>query len=169
MLEKLIDFVVSISGHISPISIVNQWEKGIILRFGVFNRYAEPGLRFKIPMIESIISIDAATTTLQSMTQTLTTRCGRSVIVGSIIRYHITDIKPYLIDTIDAEDVIRDTLQGAVKTIVSSTHLDKLNLEGTEKKVLRLVRRQLEVFGIAAELVTFSDLGRIKSIRLINE
>lgn len=40
---------------------VDQGERGIVLRFGAFQRIAEPGLNFKLPFIESVYSISLQT------------------------------------------------------------------------------------------------------------
>jgi regulator of protease activity HflC (stomatin/prohibitin superfamily) len=40
---------------------VDQGERGIVLRFGAFQRIAEPGLNFKIPFLESTHTISLQT------------------------------------------------------------------------------------------------------------
>ncbi len=42
----------------AAIKIVSQFEKGLIERFGRFDRMADPGLRFIIPFIERIKKVD---------------------------------------------------------------------------------------------------------------
>ena len=38
--------------------IIDAGERGVVLRFGKVNRVVEPGLRFKMPMAESVIPMN---------------------------------------------------------------------------------------------------------------
>jgi len=42
----------------AAIKIVSQYEKGLVERFGRFDRIVDPGLRFIIPFIERIRRVD---------------------------------------------------------------------------------------------------------------
>lgn len=39
---------------ISGIRIVNQYERGLVERFGKYNRFANPGFNWIIPLIEKL-------------------------------------------------------------------------------------------------------------------
>jgi regulator of protease activity HflC (stomatin/prohibitin superfamily) len=43
---------------IGGVFIVKQWERTAVLRFGQIVRVAEPGLNFRIPLIESVYPVD---------------------------------------------------------------------------------------------------------------
>lgn len=43
---------------ISGAFVVKQWEKTAVLGFGQIVRMAEPGLHFRIPLVESIYPVD---------------------------------------------------------------------------------------------------------------
>lgn len=169
MLERLLDAAIGAWDYIAPGGVVNEWESGVILRLGVFHRYAPPGFRFKWPIMEHLSKTNAATTTMALPSQTLTTGDDQTVVVSAIVRYAVTDPRPYLTSITDPEGVISDTVQGAVKTVISGMPWRELNDKTPERKALNLVRRQVKPFGFHVELITFSDLGRIKSIRLLTD
>lgn len=50
--------LLAVFGLLGSWFIVDQGERGVVLRNGAFKRVAEPGLGFKIPIIESTVDID---------------------------------------------------------------------------------------------------------------
>lgn len=169
MLAKLIDLVVSVWESITPVVIVQQTDAGVILRFGIFNREIAPGLRWKIPCVEYEMVQNVVTTTMLLQSQTLTTKDDKSIVITPIVKYSITDVKAFLLEIWDAEDVLNDVTLGAVKRVVSSLNWSDIIDAKTETTVLNKVRLETKQYGFEIEKVTFADVGRIKSIRLLNE
>ena len=43
---------------IASVKIVNQYEKGVVLRLGKFKSLAEPGLNIILPYLDTLIKVD---------------------------------------------------------------------------------------------------------------
>lgn len=167
MFERLADFLVVSWEYITPFYIINIYESGVVLRLGKYHRTVGAGLRWKWPLIESVLSTNIAVTTMELRAQTLTTKDNKSIVISSVVKYKITDVKPYLLEIWDSVDVISDTTMGAIKKVVTTT--DYADLTGAEKKVLRRVKGQVSEFGVEVLNVVFADQGAIRSIRLITD
>lgn len=167
MLERLADFLVLFWEYITPFFVINVYESAVVLRLGKYHRTVGKGLRWKWPLIETVLSTNIAITTMELRAQTLTTKDGKSVVISSVVKYRIADVKPYMIEIWDSVDVISDTTLGAIKEVITSTNYK--DLAGVEKKVLRKVKRQVAGFGVEVINVVFADLGAIRSIRLISD
>ncbi|MCK4829374.1 hypothetical protein KA005_77335 [bacterium] len=167
MFERLADFFVLSWEYITPFYIINTYEAGVVLRLGKYHRTVGAGLRWKWPLIEAVLSTNTAVTTMELRAQTLTTLDGKSIVISSIVKYRITDVKPYMLEIWDSVDVISDTTLGAIKEVVTAT--DYKNLTGVEKKVLRKVKKQVADFGVEVLNIVFADQGAIRSIRLISD
>jgi membrane protease subunit HflK len=167
MLEQIIQLIISGYEWITPLHVINQYERGVVMRLGIFNRALEPGLRLKWPFIEYIMTATSATTTTPLLSQTLTTMDGTSVVISVIVRHSISDIKTYLLSVADQDGVIMDTTQGAVKTVVNSTMFDDIHNPKIEKLMLKIAKRDLKKFGFLIQDITISDLAKIKTIRLM--
>lgn len=169
MFERLLDLILEFWADVNPVIIVNPFESGIVLRLGKYNRYLKPGLNFKIPFFEQTMTAITVTTTMGLNAQTLVTQDGFSVVISTIVKYNVKDIKPFILDIYDSYDVINDVVQGYVREFVSVNTYDQLAHKGTEKKIMRAVKREAAKYGVQIERVVFSDIGKVKSLRLIQD
>ena len=148
---------------------MDEYESGIYLWKGEFSKYMEVGMNWKLPILHSLSKTDVVTTTMTLTTQTLTTADNASVIVSSVVKYDIFDIKPYLLEMSDAEDVIVDVVKGSIRKVVADHPYSDLNTEDIEKTIVKLARKYMRPFGVNLQRVTFTDVGRIKTLRLLQE
>lgn len=167
MFDKLVDLIVTFIHEILPFKIVDQWEKGVRLNFGKFSNIVEPGLRWKIPFFSQIITTPVITQTVNLKPQTLTSLDEKSVVLSSIVRYHIFDVEKFLLGVMHANDVLVDTTQGTIRDIVESTTWEDLYDLGNY--VLPEVNQQVEKWGIMVEQVSFPDLGQVQTYRVISD
>lgn len=167
MFEKLIDLLISLWGRLCPLEIIEAYNKGGVLRLGRYHRTLEPGLHWKWPIIEDIVSVLACETTQRLPPQTITTKDGVGVVVAAIVRFHIEKIQPYVTDIWDQQDVLVDVSMGAVRLAVSEVDYGVLVSEPPERRVLELVRERVNRYGFKIHAITFTDLGKVRSFRLI--
>jgi regulator of protease activity HflC (stomatin/prohibitin superfamily) len=99
--------------------------------------------------------------------QTLTTKDDVSVVVSAIVKYQVKDIRPFLLEIWDQVDVLADVVAGAVKSAVNSVDYIELASSAAEKAVLDAARSKVNQYGFKVHEVTFTDCGRVRSIRLI--
>lgn len=167
MLDKLIDLIVTFIKDILPFQIVPQWEEGVQLRFGKFFRVVEPGLRWKIPFFDMIITTPVITQTVNLKPQTVTSLDEKSVVLSTIVRYHIDDVEKFLLGVMHANDVLIDTTQGTIRDVVEGTNW--MDLDELGKIVKPVVNQQVEEWGIIVEQISFPDLGEIITYRVMTD
>ena len=167
MIERLLAWLDSVWDAAKPASIVPAYDGGVVLRLGKYHRTVIPGLNWKIPFIDEIITTTTAITTMETRPQTLTTADDVGVVVGAIIKYEIRDPKPYLLDIWDAVDVLKDVAMGALRSCVTKRIWKDLCDPSLEAAVLEILRRDLNKYGFKLHTFTLTDLGRVKSLRLL--
>lgn len=167
MFDKLIDLIVTFIHDILPFKIVDQWEEGVHLRFGKFLRVVKPGLKWKISFFDQIITTPVITQTVNLSPQTVTTLDEKSIVLSSIVRYHIHDVQKYLLGVMHANDVLVDTTQGIIRDMVENTNWEEL--VDLTKIVTPEVNQQVEKWGITVEQVSFPDLGQIVTYRVMSD
>ena len=92
LLIVLIVIGVALIGYAAAaIKIVSQYEKGLIERFGRFDRMADPGLRFIIPFIERIKRVDMREQVVDVPPQEVITKDNVVVTVDAVVYYQATD------------------------------------------------------------------------------
>jgi regulator of protease activity HflC (stomatin/prohibitin superfamily) len=73
------------------LKIVSQYEKGLVERFGKFERMVEPGLRWIIPFIERIKRVDMREQVVDVPPQEVITKDNVVVTVDAVVYYQATD------------------------------------------------------------------------------
>lgn len=167
MFDKLLDFIIHFIGDVLPFTVVNQWERGVYLRLGKFQRTVTSGIVFKIPFVDKILTTEVITQTVGLEPQTLTTLDEKSIVLKSIVRYHVHDVRKYLLSVMHASDVLVDTTQGIIRDIVEGTNWEDLYEvnEPLRKEVMKVV----EGWGITIEKVTLTDLGIVRTYRIMSD
>jgi len=160
MFDHLFELLNSFWTDIKLFEIIEPYESGVHIRRGKYKRTLGPGLWWKLPVIDGFMSTNTAVTTMNLHTQTV-----GNLIVGAIVRYEISDVKAYLLSVWDAHEVISDTTMGAIREVVEQNN----DPVAAEKQVLKKVRPSLKKFGVKVHAVTFTDFGKVRSIRLIQE
>lgn len=167
MFERILDFLASSWNLLRPVLVVSDFEGGVILRFGRYHRTIAPGLHWKLPLADNAIVTSTVTTTMALRPQTLTTKDDLTIVVSAIVKYHISDVRAYLLDIWDSADVINDLTLGTIREIVASVNYADLRGRAMEVEVLADIRDEASRYGVHIDKVTFSDLGKVKSLRLI--
>lgn len=167
MFDKFIDLFVTFIHDILPFKIVDQWEAGVHLKTGRFHRVVFPGLNWKVPFFDKIWVTPVITQTVNLSPQTLTTLDERSIVLTSIVRYHVVNVHSFLLNVMHANDVLVDMTQGIIRDIVETTNWDDL-IDLTDI-VTPAVNNEVAKWGIVVEAVKFPDLGEIKTYRIMSD
>lgn len=90
----------------SSVFVVQQYERGIILRFAKVVRDAEnkpvvyePGLHFKIPFIENVKKLDARIQTMNIQQDRFLSGENKDLLVDSYLKWRISDFSTYYLAT----------------------------------------------------------------------
>ena len=167
MFEKLIELLAGAWSTLRCYELVEAYNRGVVLRFGRYSRTLAPGLHWKWPLIEDVVSVLACITTLPLPPQTLTTRDDVGVVVAAVVKYEISKPEPYVTDIWDQKDVLGDVTMGAVRHAIAAIDYATLVAQPPERGILEAVRKEVGKYGFKIHNVTFTDVGRVRSLRLI--
>ncbi|OIQ44624.1 MAG: protease modulator HflC [Roseobacter sp. MedPE-SW] len=88
--------VLAVVGLMSSIFIVTETEKALVLRFGrVVAVKEEPGLAFKVPVIDEVVTYDDRILSLEVGPLEITPLDDRRLVVDAFARYRIVDVKQF--------------------------------------------------------------------------
>lgn len=169
LIDKIIDIILEFAREIVPWTVVNAFSAGIILRWGKYHRTLTPGFYLKIPFADRVYEDVVLTTTLELPPQTLTTKDGKQVVVKTIIKYDIPDIKLFMLSVYDAKDAMGDISQGIIKKTIAALNWEECNDNELDNTVTKKVRAELKKWGLNIQSCTFTNIGLIRSIRLFND
>ena len=105
--------------------LVNEQERGVVLRFGKFDRIMQPGANFKMPWpLERVRMVNATKIATFNETVPVLTRDENIVNVEINVQYRIGDAQLYLFGTRNADDVLKQAALSTVREQVGRADLD---------------------------------------------
>jgi regulator of protease activity HflC (stomatin/prohibitin superfamily) len=140
------------------LKIVTQFEKGLVERFGRYERTVEPGLRIIVPFIEKIRRVDMREQVVDVPPQEVITKDNVVVTVDAVVYYQATDpvkLKYNVANFILAATKLAQTnlrnIVGELQLDEALTSRDKINLqlrevldEATDVWGTRVVRVEIQ-------------------------
>lgn len=157
-------------GKLIPWKIVDYDQIGVVLRLGKYSHTVEPGLRWKIPLIDEMRLVTSTLDTNLLAKQTLTTKDGVTVALRGIISYSVVDAKKYILDCNEADSVLNDSGVAALAEMVPKFTADEvLSSQAFLFALRKRVRRRSAKFGIYVRSFGLADRVKLRAYRLIGD
>lgn len=170
MLDRLIDLLTQCIGWFVPFCVVDEFERGIVLRFGKFHRELDPGFHWIIPFeVERVIADNVVPRTMNLGAQSLTTKDGAQIVLGVILTARIHDIRKSLLDVEHVDAAVQDSCYAEVARVVHEHTWDEMQAESINDELLKSCRKRAFGYGVEIMRAQFSDLARCKSLRIIQQ
>ncbi|MBP9691372.1 SPFH/Band 7/PHB domain protein [Candidatus Woesebacteria bacterium] len=118
-------FVLAVVTLFASVKIVQQQERGIILRLGKYKSIADPGLNLVMPYIETMIKVDMRERVINVEPQKVITKDNVSVIVDAVIYYKIVDPVKAEFEVEDFGNAATTLAQTNLRNIVGDKTLDE--------------------------------------------
>ena len=120
--------------------IVNQSEKGLVLRLGKYRTTADSGLTFLVPVIEDMIKVDMRERVINVEPQKVITQDNVSVTVDAVIYYRISDPMKATFEVQNFAYAATTLAQTNLRNLIGDKSLDEtLTARDTINANLRLV------------------------------
>lgn len=87
----VIIFIIALVSLIKSFRIVNQYEKGLVVRLGRYHTTADSGIVFLMPFIDSLITVDMRERVIEVQPQKVITKDNVLVTVDAVIYYKVID------------------------------------------------------------------------------
>ena len=162
---------------------IEPGERGVITRFGKFVKLANPGLNFKIPVIDAAIKVDVETVRKQEFgfrtripgrksvyekrgydSESLMLTGDKNVInVEWIVQYKIQDPFNFVFKVRNVDQAVRDVSEMAVRRVVGNHDFDYVlsNREILEASAVKELQMALNSYesGVKVVTVKFQDVN----------
>ena len=103
--------VVTVIAISQSVYVVQETERAVKLEFGaVVEADVEPGLHFKIPIVNSVTKFDARILTLDAAPQSYLTSEKKALTVDSFVKWRVSDVEKYYTTTGGDEERLRRLL-----------------------------------------------------------
>lgn len=112
MLERLITLLETCWEALLPFRVIEQYQRAIVLRFGVLHRELAPGFHWRWPLVERVIEHTVVTSVHTLSPQSVTTIDGHSCVIQAVVTWRVRDVAKLLLDIEDADHALLDAAHG---------------------------------------------------------
>lgn len=154
--------VVAVLGVMSSLFVVDEREKALVLQFGQIKAIKEnPGLAFKIPVIQEVVKYDDRILSLDTDVIEVTPSDDRRLVVDAFARYRISDVQKFreavgVGGTRLAEDRLSSILNAQIREVLGADQVTSDRILSTDRGELMIrIRDQAreEALGLGIEVV----------------
>ncbi|MEL7399420.1 MAG: FtsH protease activity modulator HflK, partial [Pseudomonadota bacterium] len=166
----LVLVVVAIAYLVLGIYQINEQERGVVLRFGVYKETVDAGLHWNPPLIDSVTTVNVTKVRLHSSRGLMLTEDLNIVEVNLSVQYRISDAKDFVLQVRDPERSLTQATESALRHVVGSTAMHEVLTEGREK-VAQEVRTRIQDYlnsyetGIQLETVNVEDTNPPREVQ----
>jgi regulator of protease activity HflC (stomatin/prohibitin superfamily) len=108
------------------LTVIRQAQRGIVERLGKYKETLEPGLRFLIPFIDSLVSrIDMRETVIDIPPQPVITNDNVTVTIDAVIYYYVTDAKAVRYEVANFYTAVSKLAQTNIRNVVGEMTLEE--------------------------------------------
>ncbi len=167
MIEKLLETIGQIWQLFLPWYVINEYEKGVVLRFGKWNREIGPGFHWLIPLgVDRVQADNVVFRTMDLPAQSLTTVDDINVVVSAVVTAKIRNIKKALLEVEGADDAIKDACVGTIGELVSASTWDELRQPKFQERLATACHERATGWGFDIKSARLSDLTKASTLRI---
>ncbi len=166
--------VIAIAAALSSIFVVDEREKALVLQFGQIRAVSEdPGLSFKIPLIQEVVRYDDRILSLDTPAIEVTPSDDRRLVVDAFARYRISDVVKFrqavgIGGIRAAEDRLSSILTTQIRAVLGSEGVTSNTILSSDRAGL-MVRIRLQAQARATNLGLAVVDVRLKQTNLPNQ
>jgi len=109
----------------NSIHIIDESERGVVMRFGEYNRTLDPGLKFTLPQpVERLLTVDVSRVrSLENSTRILTGD-ENLIDLSFAVQYRVLDPEDFLFNVASPEVSLSHAADSAIREIVGTNNMD---------------------------------------------
>lgn len=140
--------------------VVQQYQKGVVFRFGKIMGTKQPGLVWIIPFIEQMRHVDLRTVTLPIPPQKIITKDNVSVDISAVAYFQIVDPIKSIVAIENVRSAIDQIAQTTVRNIIGRFQLDEVLSERDviNKEISTVLDTRTEPWGVIVSVVEIKDI-----------
>ena len=140
---------------------INEYERGILFRFGKFAKILKPGWHLVFPIIHSYKKVDIRTKAVDVPEQEAITRDNVSIKINAVLYYKVFDAAKSVLAVQNFNYAVSQLAQTTMRNIVGSVSLDELltEREKLSTEICKIVDTETDPWGIKVENVELKDIA----------
>lgn len=162
IIAEIITFILVFSGLFSVLAgiialilfmglkVVQEYERGVKLRFGRYVGMMNPGLRLVIPMVEKWFRVDMRVVVVDVPPQETLTKDNISVKVNAVLYYKVVDASKAILEVEHYNYALSQLSQTTMRDVVGTVELDTLlsQRDKISDRIKELIDAEANTWGV---------------------
>lgn len=135
---------------LSSVKILNEYERGVVLRLGSYSGVRGPGLIILIPVLEKMIKVDLRVVTMDIPSQDIITKDNVTIRVNGVVYFRVNNPQKSVIMVENFYHATSQIAQTTLRSIVGQYELDEVLSERDQinEKLQAILDDQTEPWGV---------------------
>jgi len=143
------------------VHIIDQAERGVVLRFGKYNRTLEPGINLTLPRpLETMTPVNVSNVRSVDDRGQMLTEDENIVELNFTIQYRVLDPQKFLFNVRDPETTLQSAAESALRESLGTNGLDIILSGAGRQKVAvdseRVLQETLDLYGAGIQVTQFT-------------
>ena len=150
----------------NTIKILKEYERGVILFLGRFQKVKGPGLIVLIPGLQKMIKVDLRVVVLDVPTQDVISRDNVSVKVNAVIYFRVVDPEKAVLRVADVFEATSQLSQTTLRSVLGQHELDDMLAERDKLNfdIQKILDHRSDAWGIKVENVEIKHVDLDESM-----
>ena len=144
----------------NSVHIVDESERGVVLRFGEYTRTLMPGLRFTFPApVETLTKVNVAQVRSQENRARMLTSDENLIELGFAVQYRVLDPAAFLFEIAQPESTLAEASDSAIREVVGTNQMDFILEQGRGEIATAardLLQQILQRYDAGVEILSFN-------------
>lgn len=156
----LISALVLLAIVAAAIKIVQQYEHGVVFRFGKVIGLRLPGFNMIIPLVDRMIKVDLRTVTMIVEPQEVITRDNVTIRVDAVVYFSVVRAQDAVIKVQDYNRATTQVALTTLRSVLGQSDLDEVpaHREQINERLREIIDEQTEPWGVKVTLVEVKDV-----------
>ncbi len=144
----------------ATLTVLREYERGVVFRMGHARPLYQPGLVFLIPLVDRLIKVDQRLVTLTIPPQEVITRDNVPARVNAVVMFQITDPLKAILAVENYAVATSQIAQTTLRSLLGRADLDNLlaHREDLNSDLRTIIEKQTETWGVKVRVVEIKDV-----------
>lgn len=142
------------------VTVLREYERGVVFRMGHVRHLYQPGLRFLIPLVDKLIRVDQRLVTLTIPPQELITRDNVPARVNAVVMFAVVDPLKAILAVENYAVATSQIAQTTLRSLLGRADLDTLlaHREDLNSDLRTIIEKMTEPWGVQVRVVEIKDV-----------
>lgn len=144
----------------ATVYILQEYERGVVFRFGRLSSVKGAGLRFVIPFVDKIIKVDQRLVTIDVPSQDVITKDNVTIKVSAVLYFRVVDPAKAIVQVVDPHYSTNQLAQTTMRSICGEAELDDLlsKREEINLRIQSILDAHTDPWGIKVSMVEIKHI-----------